>query len=852
MIDAMWFHDDSTFVAELTTLGAFLVGAYLSSRSRKPRGMRKPQKDIDNGGKTSWPTRSAGKARSQDPSSTWNSSPVDNRLVEAVVQSCRTGAVTQAEVGLTALLRSRSSVAADGSGGSSGAVVPPGKTRPDTAVWRVVEACLLSPSDNTNASRAAAWLRRLQDAGFRISSRPLFAVMDALTRGDHPEVAAATGLLKEVLSARGFPDVACYQVLFDRCIPAGDEAQVVWWLKHLAKKGKHEQTQGFVAIIRSEVHCANSEKVDQRMGNALFYGATQSTHLYNAAIHACARYGDVKRAVHWFSCLERASRAPDGGGGGGGGGGAPETAGKGAERPRGFDRTSCGPDVISFSSVMDCYAQAGAATQAEQWFERMVQAGIAPDTVCYNTVIKAYARGSDLDGAERWLRRARQEGVRVEAFGYNAVIAAGAKAGEPRRAEAWLRRMVEDGAEPDVVSYNSVISGWAKQGDADGAERVVNLMLESSIEPDVVTLGASVHACAKIGERVRAEALFARLVARGKAKPDAICYNALINAAVKAGDINAGQEWLDTMLKNGVKPSVVSYTTVLHAHARAGNIVEAEKGLKLMLETGVEANVVSYSALIHACVKAGDMDRAEHWFEHMRGAGIKANAVSYSSLLNVCAKAGHVERAERWLGNMVSDGVPPNVVCVNNVIDACARAGRAQRAEAWLRLLTGRSDNRSGQGPPHGTAVVVSLLPSLDSGSGSSPSEDEDGRRGAELAEKVRCSLPPRCPEFKASRLSYTAAAQAYASNGGCEDAERIFAEMESSGMSMDEFGLTVLLSSYGRARPRQRNRAEALFTSYVQKGLKVTKPPLRALKTTLGSSWADRLVEDLGVEAMA
>merc|ERR1740121_2788 len=349
------------------------------------------------------------------------------------------------------------------------------------------------------------------------------------------------------------------------------------------------------------------------------------------------------------------------------------------------------------------------------------------------------------------------------------------------------------------------------------------------------------------------------IVARGHAKPDAICYNALINVSVKAEDITAAREYLDYMLETGVQPSVVSYTTVLHAYARSGNCTEAERGLKLMLENGVEANVVSYGALIHACVKAGDIDRAEYWFEKMRSVGIQANAVSYSSLLNVCAKAGDVGRAERWLANMASDGVPPNVVCINNVIDACARAGRGQRAEAWLWLVAhGTSGGRgSCSGGPAPVQVVNPLRIGHESGAGSSSrgSESaltEDGKEAAEVVERVRRSMPHIVWGITASRLSFTAAAQAHATHGSWSDVERIFAEMECYGMSLDEFGLTVLLTAYSKARPRQRMRAEALFTSYVKHDLKITMPPLRALKMALEKERAEQLSEKLGVRVAA
>lgn len=460
------------------------------------------------------------------------------------------------------------------------------------------------------------------------------------------------------------------------------------------------------------------------------------------------------------------------------------------------------PDVVSYSAIMDSCAQHGETERAEAWFEKMVAVGIAPDTVSFNTMIKAHARGGNIDGAEKWLQTARERGLRLDAFGYNTVIAAAARAIDPDKAERWLRQMIHDGLEPDVVSYNSVINAWAKKGDSAGAKRLVDLMCKKDVEPDVVTLGVSVHACAKAGDYARAKAIFKQITARGKTQPDAIGYNALINAAVKAGDAARAEEWLSNMLKNGVSPSVVSYTTVLHAYARAGNVEKTEQGLQRMLENGIEANVVSYSAIIHACVKAGDVTRAEKWFNHMRGNGIQANAVSYSVLLNVCAKAGDCERAEKWLGTMMNeDGVLPNVVCYNNIIDACAKAGQPKRAEVWLRHLTGEQVSS-----PHSARRTPGLAP---------------------------------------TRLSYTTAAQAYAAQGAYTDAERILAEMEEQGIMMDEFSLTVLLSAYSRARPRKKERAETAFKEYTARGLPVTKPPLRVLRSIVGGARFEKLVAE-------
>lgn len=404
---------------------------------------------------------------------------------------------------------------------------------------------------------------------------------------------------------------------------------------------------------------------------------------------------------------------------------------------RGEGRGDSDAEVKGLS--LDHCSQHNRAQRAEEWFAQMQEAGACPVADCYTTVIKAHTRAGDIQGATRWLNMARDAGEKPDASAYNAVIMTSARACKPKLAERVLLQMLRDEVLPDTLSFNSVINAYAKgeEVDAMGPDRIVRLMCEHNVEPDVVTLGAAVHACAGVGDKERAEAIFNRIVSRGKFVPDAICYNALINTAVKARDIAAAEQWLEKMLKDGVTPNVVSFTTVLHAHARTGNIEAAERGMELMRSYGVAPNVVSYSALIHACCKVADVDRAEMWFNEMRTASIKANVVSYSVLLDVCAKAGDWSRAEHWLVTMIADGVMPNIVCFNNVIDACAKGSNALRAEAWLRRLLREESKHS-----------VSKLPYVE--------------------------VPV---DVVVTRQTFTAAASAYASTGCYVDVERILSQ---------------------------------------------------------------------------
>lgn len=744
-----------------------------------------------------------------------------SELLQGIISSCHCRDLITAEKLLGHLSRARPSAASPSASS--------GKLASGAYVNAAIEACIAS----AGARRASAWLGQFHAAGYQPAAKTLLLVLEALIEAFEP--AQAEQLLSRMEVADAPLDASCYQVLFQHCIPTDDIARTEAWLQRIGKRGNEDLSQAYVALIRarslsgletgregaslqsnagaSEVPQAALrravEQIDFWMAHAGKTGVAKNTKMANAAIQAYTRAGETGKAELCLADMEQEAKRR-----------SATPASSSNTSPR-TDEQHYAPDVFSYSAIMDAYAQQGATAKAEEWFARMIGVGIRPDAVSFNTVIKAHARNGDVVGAEQWLERARKHKVQLDSFGYNAVIAAAARAGDSATAEQWLRQMHKDGANPDVVSFNSVINARAKLGDATRAVKLIDMMCESGVEPDVVTLGVVVHACAKAGDAHLAEAVFHRIVARGQVKPDAISYNALIDAFVKAGETQRAERYLAVMLDEGVPPSVVSYTTVLHAHARAGDVEAAERGIERMLEDGIEANVVSYSALIHACVKAGDIDRAEAWFEKMKSAGVQANVVSYSVILNVCAKAGDVNRAERWLQTMCAEGVEPNVVCYNSVIDACAKAGRGDRAEFWLKRLCEASKSQ-----PKSTCQPHAALHSR------SPASRN--------ANAVR--LAP-------TRQSYTTAAQAYATHGAWADVERIFNEMQAGGLSMDEFSLTVLLSAYSRARPRQRERAEAAFLRHAAANLPVTRPPLRVLRTVVGVQRFGQLLQALPPE---
>ena len=148
---------------------------------------------------------------------------------------------------------------------------------------------------------------------------------------------------------------------------------------------------------------------------------------------------------------------------------------------------SAKPNVIAFSTVMQCHAQLGDGEKAEYWLQQLQELyhrnkdpDFLPDLAVYNTVVHAWVKSGQPEKAKDFLRLVmindENENDNVlstlpNSRTFNMLISAWAKAGEPDRAEATLMEMqrlyVEDDYDtcPCVISYNTVLDSYAQKMD---------------------------------------------------------------------------------------------------------------------------------------------------------------------------------------------------------------------------------------------------------------------------------------------------------------------------------------------------------------------------------------------------
>lgn len=210
------------------------------------------------------------------------------------------------------------------------------------------------------------------------------------------------------------------------------------------------------------------------------------------------------------------------------------------------------PNVIAYSSIIDCWSKSGSlngAQQAEELLHRMEtlsssgeNSRVKPNIVSFSSVLTAYGRLCSEEGA--------------------------------KRADGLLQYMKEryndtndNDMKPNVVSYFAVIDSWARSNSIDAGIRCTELLEEMEtlyregdkrMKPDVRVYARVVSAHVKSrrkGSDNAAEKLVNKMERYSKtghedsalAKPNVVIYNTLISSYGKRGDARRALRVLNQM-----------------------------------------------------------------------------------------------------------------------------------------------------------------------------------------------------------------------------------------------------------------------------------------------------------------
>ncbi|GFY91722.1 tetratricopeptide repeat (TPR)-like superfamily protein [Actinidia rufa] len=152
-------------------------------------------------------------------------------------------------------------------------------------------------------------------------------------------------------------------------------------------------------------------------------------------------------------------------------------------------------DIVSWNSLVSCYAQFGNIGEILNLLSRMRIEGVDPDKQTFGSLVSATAKQSDHDLGQLVHARILTAGFEIDAHVETSLIVMYLKCGNFDNAF----RIFERTPDKDVILWTAMISGLVQSECADKAVTLFRCMLLSNILPSTATIASALAACAQLG-----------------------------------------------------------------------------------------------------------------------------------------------------------------------------------------------------------------------------------------------------------------------------------------------------------------------------------------------------------------
>jgi pentatricopeptide repeat protein len=286
------------------------------------------------------------------------------------------------------------------------------------------------------------------------------------------------------------------------------------------------------------------------------------------------------------------------------------------------------PNTHTYNTLIHAWSKSGkddSPAQARSILQKLISNNSSgylnegPDVITYSSVINAYAIRGDIDGATDVLEMMEADfesgntDAKPNIRTYGILIHAWSKSGQvhaPHEAKNILDRVIDLHSKgdlkeaPNTIIFGAVMDAYAEQGDTQGASDILKMMEDDfesgnkGAKPDIRAYNTLIHAWSKSGQvhaPHEAKNILDRVIdlhSKGDLKeaPNTIIFGAVMDAYAEQGDTQGASE-VNDMMKNAFKagntngrPNSQTYTILIKAWGKSSKKNAPEEVEKILQE----------------------------------------------------------------------------------------------------------------------------------------------------------------------------------------------------------------------------------------------------------------------------
>lgn len=308
-------------------------------------------------------------------------------------------------------------------------------------------------------------------------------------------------------------------------------------------------------------------------------------------------------------------------------------------------------DVISWSSMVACYADNGEETNALDLFNEMLEKRIKPNWVTMVSALRACAYTSNLEEGMKIHELAVNYGFEMEMTVSTTLIDMYMKCFSPEKAVDLFKRMPKK----DVIAWAVLFSGYADIGMVHESMGVFRDMLSSGTRPDAIALVKILTAVSELGILQQAVCLHAFTIKIGFESNQFIGAS-LIELYAKCSSI----EDANKVFKGMAYKDVVTWSSIIAAYGFHGQGEEALKLFSQMAKcSDTKPNNVTFISILSACSHSGLIKEGLKMFDIMVNKyRLIPNTEHYAIMVDLLGRTGELDTALDVINNMPMQAEP--------------------------------------------------------------------------------------------------------------------------------------------------------------------------------------------------
>ncbi|KAJ4951200.1 hypothetical protein NE237_028032 [Protea cynaroides] len=333
-------------------------------------------------------------------------------------------------------------------------------------------------------------------------------------------------------------------------------------------------------------------------------------------------------------------------------------------------------DVVSWTTIINGYAQNNLPEEALKLFNLMLLSGAAPNEVTMIVVLSVCSQAGDLSLGKSIHRYIEKKNVDHSLNLMNALMDMYVKCGCLTSAKEIFDRMEVR----DVFSWTTMINGYAKDGNLEFARKLFDEMPERNI----ISWNAMIAGYSQKSQPEKALELF-REMEKAHVVPIESTLVCVLSACGQSGSLDLGQ-WFHYYYvdQKRVKLSVILANAFIDMYAKCGNIDAAVEVFIIM----AEKDLVSWNSMIVGYAVHGYAEQALRLFDQMRSKEIVPDDITFVGVLSACSHGGLVIQGKEFFGNMRRVyGIEPKAEHYACMIDLLGRVGLLEEANKLITRM---------------------------------------------------------------------------------------------------------------------------------------------------------------------